>query len=571
MRRHVRAVVIAAICLGPLAPISVAQTPDELRNLLIEVVGGVERLQVPADDNALPQPDDAAFRITPQKRRLGQLLFFDPVRNNNVKPEFGGVTSMSQTTSCGSCHIGIAAGKAGQTISLAQGGEGFGFIDDITGRFIGDRQPINGMVDLLPTQIHVLDAIGNVVMTGRHDAMDRPLRASPTIIGAAYNQRLLWNGQFGEPYDPDNPNVANANPNGFPAVENDAEVNSIAHRMVDTQRFPLQAIPLYMKLFADAFPTEAAADEASGNPDDLINNNTVLRAIAVFMRTTITRDTPWDRFLAGDDTALTASQRRGAELFLTPAHLGGAGCISCHSGPALNKVLGDEDGLLVDENFHNIGIGDHPLVDLAAVTLVEPDLHDLGRFEATGLEEDLYEFKTPTLRQVVDGAPYMHDGGFETLRDVLEYFNAGIPDAAHVAEAATLSTLFTSPRGEGTVGLGLSDDDLDALEDFLANALYDPAFAYADPNSPTRNFEPSFEDLNWSPAERQLGGVVGQLPSGMAFPNVDARSIAERTIIFGDSTAEPPGTPCGLANLFSLMFLSAGLMGLRFFSTSRRR
>ena len=102
-----------------------------------------------------------------------------------------------------------------------------------------------------------------------------------------------------------------------------------------------------------------------GACDNLINNVTVFRATATFMRTVVTRNTPWDRFLAGENGALTPAQRRGAAPFFTPARNGGAGCFTCHSGPMLNKQVSDPDvagvGQFVEENFYNLGLGDHPL------------------------------------------------------------------------------------------------------------------------------------------------------------------------------------------------------------------
>ena len=107
--------------------------------------------------------------------------------------------------------------------------------------------------------------------------------------------------------------------------------------MLNAQAAEVQNIPAFAKLFRDAFPEEAAQADANKNINLLINDETVLRATSTFLRTVVTRNTPWDRFLAGDNGALTVSQRRGARLFFTDARDGGAGCYSCHSGPMLNK------------------------------------------------------------------------------------------------------------------------------------------------------------------------------------------------------------------------------------------
>src|SRR5439155_542707 len=82
------------------------------------------------------------------------------------------------------------------------------------------------------------------------------------------------------------------------------------HRMLDFQSAELQKLAPYRKLFRDAFPEEAAQAAAKGDLNLLINDITVLRATATFMRTAVTRDTPWDRFLAGDNRALSLKHRR---------------------------------------------------------------------------------------------------------------------------------------------------------------------------------------------------------------------------------------------------------------------
>jgi len=115
--------------------------------------------------------------------------------------------------------------------------------------------------------------------------------------------------------------------------------------MLEFQSAELQKIATYRKLFRDAFPEEAAQAHAKGDLNLLINDITVLRATATFMRTAVTRNTPWDRFLAGDNGALTQAQRRGAELFFTPATAAPRGRVltACHSGPMLNKQVNDPD------------------------------------------------------------------------------------------------------------------------------------------------------------------------------------------------------------------------------------
>ncbi len=118
------------------------------------------------------------------------------------------------------------------------------------------------------------------------------------------------------------------------------------------------------------------------------------KALASYVRTILAGNSPYDRYLAGDRAALTAEQRKGLELFR-----GKAGCISCHLGPNLT-----------DEEFHVTGAGRAP---------------DAGRYEVTRREEDRGAFKTPSLRQVAQAAPYFHDGSAATLEEVIEHYDKG--------------------------------------------------------------------------------------------------------------------------------------------------
>jgi cytochrome c peroxidase len=177
-----------------------------------------------------------------------------------------------------------------------------------------------------------------------------------------------------------------------------------------------------VKLFRDAFPEEAAqapdctpqSPPAPGSCDGLINDITVLRATATFLRTTVTPNTPWDRFLAGENGALTVGQRRGAELFFTAASDGGAGCYTCHSGPMLNKQVNDPDvtgmGQFVEENFYNLGLADHPLQALNLAVRNDPNFRDDGRREITGRDSDAFKFRVVTLRQLKDARFFFHNG-----------------------------------------------------------------------------------------------------------------------------------------------------------------
>lgn len=592
---------------------AVGNSPTQLRQFIGEQVGGVQKLIVPATNAAIPvppgpptQPD--RYKTTEAKRYLGKLLFHDPVRTariniNTGQPldlppgtAFGGTLSASdpniqaitdaqlKDTSCGSCHLGEAAGKAGQQINFASGGEGRGYTD-AQGNFIPRRrpqailsklrnQPIfpgDALVDALPTLADIfIDANGQRVVTtpalfyhdpkpkallatGRLDQLDSVGRQAPSMIGFAFNNRLLFGGLGGEV--PSTP--GSLNPLNDVAGENMTLLLLDAHRMIGFQSAELLKIPAFVKLFRDAFPAEAAAADASKDMTKLVNDVTELRAQATFLRTVVTRNTPFDRFLVGDDRALTAKQRRGAQLFFTKAKDGGAGCFSCHSGPMLNKQADDPDvagiGQFVEQNFINVGIGDHPVQALNALARGRLDptklgkdgfpyhAEDTGREEITHNKEDAFKFRSLTLRQLKDARTFFHNGSFTKVRDVVEYFNAGVPQDATAATAGTLDDRFTNPRGKGTPrGLSLSEKQVDDLADFLENGLYDPAFRYYDPNSTTDSFQPNERDLTYSkyrPDLAAMGAKDGFMLSGLAIDNDDPLSRRDQGLEFLDVTA----------------------------------
>jgi cytochrome c peroxidase len=147
----------------------------------------------------------------------------------------------------------------------------------------------------------------------------------------------------------------------------------------------MKKIPGYKKLFMDVF----GEDITIGN---------VGKAIASFQRTVLSGNSPADRFDQGQEAgAIPESAQRGLTLFREKAR-----CTKCHSG--FN---------FTDEKFHNLGIG------------WDDNKVDLGRYMVTKNPEELGAFKTPTLREISRSAPYMHDGRFKTLEEVVNFYNKG--------------------------------------------------------------------------------------------------------------------------------------------------
>lgn len=124
-----------------------------------------------------------------------------------------------------------------------------------------------------------------------------------------------------------------------------------------------------------------------------LNAAQLARALAAYVRTILAGDSPYDRYLAGDQSALTAQQRQGLELFR-----GKANCIACHLGPNLT-----------DEAFHNTGLAGE----------------DAGRSAISGKRAEQGAFKTPTLRQVAERPPYMHNGALASLEEVVAHYDRG--------------------------------------------------------------------------------------------------------------------------------------------------
>ena len=139
--------------------------------------------------------------------------------------------------------------------------------------------------------------------------------------------------------------------------------------------------------------------------DDGITSKNIGDAISAFERTLVGGNSPYDQFVNGDQTALSESAMRGKEVFFNQGH-----CNACHSGP-----------LFTDNGFHNIGVGHDG--DQAAED--RWDMDDNGRFKVTGRKGDTGSFKTPSLRDIHLTAPYMHGGQFETLEEVVEFYDRG--------------------------------------------------------------------------------------------------------------------------------------------------
>lgn len=195
-------------------------------------------------------------------------------------------------------------------------------------------------------------------------------RATPTIVNAAFNPLQMWDGRKGS-----------------------LEEQALGpFESVDEQNLPLEelekrvaGIPGYVSLFDRAYP---------GEP---ITRLTIAKAIASFERTILSEDSAFDRWRAGDQSAMSASAKRGFDAFN-----GKAQCALCHQG--FN---------FTDNGFHNIGIKEGTGV------------MDMGRFAHRKVAVLKGAFKTPTLRDIALTAPYMHNGAYQTLEEVIDHYVRG--------------------------------------------------------------------------------------------------------------------------------------------------
>jgi len=178
----------------------------------------------------------------------------------------------------------------------------------------------------------------------------------------------------------------------------------------------------------------------------------------------------------------------------------------------------------------------------ARTALGDPNHHDIGRGEITGRPEDNFKFRVLTLRQLKDsGGQLMHSALFTSVQEVVEYFNAGVPQDPIAAAAGNVTSRFTNPRGpDSEPGLGLSERDIADLVEFLENGLYDPALVHFDPNSTIDSFELNVRDLTYSiyrPDLAALGAIDGLMASRLCRSNNDSLTRRDLGLEFLDVTS----------------------------------
>lgn len=326
--------------------------------------------------------------------KLGRKLFFSK--------SLSGV----QDTACASCHHPMLAGA-----------------DELS----------------LPIGVEAIDS--NVVGQGRVNNLGTPLvpRNSPTIFNVAlWDSGLFWdsriesinkepgaNGALSAISTPDSGfGIADVNAGAnlvaaqakFPvtsvdemktsAFEEGSSNDNIRHHLAARiGDFGVGSNELSLNLWLEEFQL---AFNSSNNAEQLITFENIAHAIAEYQRSMIFIDSPWQNYLQGDLTALTEQQKQGALLFFQAPEDNGAGCSACHNGP-----------LLSDEMHHTVAF---PQIGTGKGAGTNSD-DDIGRGAITQSTADNYHFRTPSLLNIAQTAPYGHSGAYATLTRVVRHYN----------------------------------------------------------------------------------------------------------------------------------------------------
>ncbi len=200
-------------------------------------------------------------------------------------------------------------------------------------------------------------------------------RGAPSIWNATYNHLQFWDGRAKDLEEQAGKPITDAN-----------EMAEDPENLVKE----LKNIPEYVQLFDKAF---------KGSNGSALTFDNVTYAVAAFERTLTANNSPFDKYVKGDRKALTPAQVRGFNLFRS----GRSRCFECHGLPTF-----------ANRDFKIVGVPE-----------IEGQQPDYGRFDVTKGEGNRYAFKVPTLRNIALNAPYMHNGRFKTLEEVIDFYASG--------------------------------------------------------------------------------------------------------------------------------------------------
>lgn len=409
-----------------------------LKEQLTELSGSLDFYILPESDDLENIPADPKNPLTAEKVLLGQLLFHETGLATNAKLE-----ANKGTYSCASCHHSAAGFQSGIKQGIGDGGSGFGLFGEarkLTADYTAE------MADVQPIK-------------------------SPTVLNAAYQKVMLWNGQFGATgpnlgtesnWTPDTPKETNTL--GFEGVETQAIAGLTVHRMSVTKEFLDDSG--YTFLFDQAFPNLPEAERYTLTTTGL--------AIAAYERTLLANESNFQKWLKGSSNAMSIEEKKGAALFF-----GKANCYECHSGPALNS-----------EAFYALGLGD--LAEPAVPILVD-EATKKGRGGFTKNPSDDYKFKVPQLYNLKDVNFFGHGGSLQSIKEIIVYKNRAVKESFDVSD---------EQLADQFIPLNLDLDEIEQLTQFVENSLQDKNLQRYEPSGlPTEKCFPnadrqSKEDLN---------------------------------------------------------------------------
>ncbi|MCB0642648.1 MAG: hypothetical protein KDC44_13455, partial [Phaeodactylibacter sp.] len=269
----------------------------------------------------------------------------------------------------------------------------------------------------------------------------RPL----SLLNVAYVTNTTWSGKFGalhanigteEIWGGDDP-LTEINKLGYHGLESQNMEGLKLHRMI-VDAYVLDTLG-YRALYDLAF-SEVPEEER-------YSDLTTSFAVSAYIRTLLTTEAPFQRWLRGDHEAMLESEKRGAYLFYEKA-----GCYRCHKGAALSTV-----------EFHALGVKD--LYEAGGLNTDIDDTRNLGRGGFTFRAEDMYKFKVPGIYNMSDSPFYFHGSSKRSLTAVVHYFNDGVPENANVPDEQ-ISPFFHP--------LELTKEEIQDLVTFLETGLNDP-------------------------------------------------------------------------------------------------
>ncbi len=394
-----------------------------------------------------PLPRPAPVR--PALVLLGQALAFDKLLSGN------------RDIACMTCHLPRFETGDGRSLPIGAGGVGLG-PDRQTGTGVVIPRNAPSVFNILALKTSFWDGRVSVDANGGYH----------TPAGAALTPDMTRVFEFGAvSAQPLFPVLSRAEMRGAAGNELAALPDTATQAIWRGIMTRLGAIAQYRAMFEAAYPGTRFAD---------MNLAYASNAIAGFIVSGLYyADSPWDRFLAGNDAALSDSQLVGAKTFLSLR------CVRCHNGPAFT-----------DNRFHNVAIAQFGPGEGNGPTGTD----DFGRFNVTGLAQDKYAFRTTPLRNVELTGPYGHDGAFVRLRDFVDHYSESAQKLAAYDPTQLIPSL------QGTL-LANTADILATRDTIITNVVFSPAVT-----DDLTTFLKALTD----PAARDLSRLVPvRVPSGL--------------------------------------------------------